>query len=161
MKNLLLVIDIQKNFINEYTEDVISKIADLIEYKKFDFVAFTKYKNSENGLFARELGYLGCIKEEDQKLMMNSGDFPIFEKNVYTAYNPEFKNYPMENHIEQIYLCGIDTDACVFKTALDLFENEYDVYVLEKYCRSHIGKLAHEHAIASMQRLIGKKRVIL
>ena len=39
----------------------------------------------------------------------------------------------MENHIEQIYLCGIDTDACVFKTALDLFENEYDVYVLEKY----------------------------
>ena len=80
MKNLLLVIDVQKNFINEYTEDVISKIADLIEYKKFDFVAFTKYKNSENGLFARELGYLGCIKEEDQKLMMNSGDFPIFEK---------------------------------------------------------------------------------
>ena len=42
-----------------------------------------------------------------------------------------------------------------------VFENEYDVYVLEKYCRSHIGKLAHEHAIASMQRLIGKKRVIL
>ena len=31
-----------------------------------------------------------------------------------------------ENKIKDIYLCGIDTDACVLKTAIDLFENNYN-----------------------------------
>ena len=160
MNRLLLVIDVQSNFINEYTEDLIEKINDLIDSKQFDYVAFTQYKNALDGLFCRELGYLGCIKSEDQKLMLDTRDFPVFEKSIYTAYNLEFKNYLLENHIDQIYLCGIDTDACVFKTALDLFEGEYDGYVLENFCRSHIGEDAHNHAITTMRRLIGEKRVI-
>lgn len=160
MNRLLLVIDVQRNFINANTEDVLSKIQDLIASNQFDFVAFTKYKNAVDGLFCRELNYLGCIKEEDQEIMLGTKNFPIFEKTGYTVLNDEFKKFLSDYHIDKIYLCGIDTDACVFKTALDLFENEYDVYVLEKYCRSHIGKTAHDHAITAMKRLIGEKRVI-
>ena len=155
------MIDVQSNFVNQHTKDVVMQIHDLIESNKFDIVAFTKYMNASNGLFARELGYLGCIREADQEIMLDTKRFPIFKKTVYTAYNEELKNFLLENHINQIYLCGIDTDACVFKTALDLFEHECDVYVLERYCRSHIGRKAHDYAIKSMQRLIGKKRVIL
>ena len=93
MNRLLLVIDVQSNFINEYTEDLIEKINDIIDSKQFDYVAFTQYKNALDGLFCRELGYLGCIKSEDQKLMLDTRDFPVFEKSIYTAYNLEFKNF--------------------------------------------------------------------
>lgn len=160
LNRLLLIIDVQRNFINANTEDVLSNIQDLIDSKQFNFIAFTKYKNAVDGLFCRELNYLGCIKEKDQEIMLDTKNFPIFEKTVYTVFNDDFKKFLKDYKIDKIYLCGIDTDACVFKTALDLFENEYDVYVLEKYCRSHIGKIAHDQAITSMKRLIGEKRVI-
>lgn len=60
-----------------------------------------------------------------------------FDKKIYTAVNDELKDYIRENDISQIYLCGFDTDACIQKTAIDLFEQNYDVYVLKDYCMSH------------------------
>lgn len=79
---------------------------------------------------------------------------------IDTAVNDELKNYIKENGISEIYLCGFDTDACVQKTALDLFEQNYDVYVLKDYCMSHAGKATHDFCINNLTRLIGKNRII-
>ena len=43
MKTLLLVIDVQKTFINENTEFVVSKIQSLIDASLYDMVAFTRF----------------------------------------------------------------------------------------------------------------------
>ena len=68
--------------------------------------------------------------------------------------------YKKENEIEQVYLCGIDTDACVIKTAIDLFENNIDVKVIENCCMSHSGKKYHNYAIKILKKLIGKESII-
>ncbi len=68
--------------------------------------------------------------------------------------------YISENNINYIYLCGIDTDACVMKTAVDLFENGLNVKVIENYCMSHSGKKIHKSAIKMLKKLIGNKNVI-
>ena len=52
----------------------------------------------------------------------------------------------------QIYLCGIDTECCVLKTAFDLFENEYDVYVLKDYCACMNGETRHNNALDILKR---------
>ena len=70
------------------------------------------------------------------------------------------KDYIRENDISEIYLCGFDTDACIQKTAIDLFEQNYDVYVLKDYCMSHLGKETHDFHINNLARLIGKDRII-
>ena len=74
----------------------------------------------------------------------------------YIIPNADIKE---ENDIEQIYLCGFDTDACVQKTALDLFENNYDVYVLKDYCMTTSIEL-HNVIIDNLRCLIGRNSII-
>ena len=48
MKNaLLLIIDVQKNFINDNTKKIPNKITNLINKTHFDYIAFTKFINDE------------------------------------------------------------------------------------------------------------------
>ena len=69
-------------------------------------------------------------------------------------------DYINENKITEIYLCGIDTECCVLKTAFDLFELEYNVYVLKDYCACTHGIEKHNNALEILRRNIGKDYVI-
>lgn len=53
-KSLLLIIDLQKDFINKKTDKLPNKILKLIDSNAFDYVAFTKFINSENNDFYRK-----------------------------------------------------------------------------------------------------------
>ena len=159
MNKLLLVIDIQKDFINENTEQYIGKIEELINSDKYEKIAFTKFINTEESIWYKKLNYKGCMTEEGQDIVINTNGNKIFEKMIYSAVNKELIEYIKENDIEQIYLCGFDTDACVQKTAIDLFENGYEVYVLKDYCMSHVGVELHNTIIDNLKRLIGKSSI--
>ena len=58
-KNLLIVIDVQKNFINENTEFLIDKIYQLLNSHKFDDVVFTKFINEQDSPFYKVLNWKG------------------------------------------------------------------------------------------------------
>ena len=62
-KSLLLIVDIQKNFINENTRFLLDKINNLLNINKFDVVAFTKFINDENSPFYKILNWQGCMTE--------------------------------------------------------------------------------------------------
>lgn len=159
-KALLLIIDVQKNFINDNTKKIPNKITNLINKNHFDYIAFTKFINDEISNFYKILNYKGCINENDRKIVLDTQNNKVFTKRIYTAVNDEFKTYIKENEIEKVYLCGIDTDACVLKTAIDLFENNIDVKVIENCCMSHSGKKYHNYAIKILKKLIGKESII-
>lgn len=159
-KALLLIIDVQKNFINDNTKKIPNKITNLINKNHFDYIAFTKFINDEISNFYKILNYKGCINENDRKIVLDTQNNKVFTKRIYTAVNDEFKTYIKENEIEKVYLCGIDTDACVLKTAIDLFENNIDVKVIENCCMSHSGKRYHNYAIKMLKKLIGKESII-
>lgn len=98
-------------------------------------------------IFYRKLKYKGCLTEDGQNIVIDTKKSKVFCKNVYTVLNKEFLEYVHVNNINCIYLCGIDTDACVMKTAVDLFENSFNVKVIENYCMSHSSKKFHKNAI--------------
>ena len=100
------------------------------------------------------------MTKDGQSIAIDIKDNNVFDKKIYTAVNDELKNYIRENNISEIYLCGFDTDACVQKSALDLFEQNYNVYVLKDYCMSHEGKEIHDLYIHNLTRLIGKDKII-
>lgn len=50
MSRLLLVIDVQKDFINENTSKTLSKIKMLVDSKKYDIIAFTRFINDEDSV---------------------------------------------------------------------------------------------------------------
>ena len=161
MKNsLLLVVDVQRNFINENTENLISKLSALIQNNNYNYVAFTKFINDENSNFYKSLNYKGCMNEYDREIVIETKDYRIFNKRTYTALTNELKDYLKEKNIDIVYLCGIETDACIFKTALDLFDNNYNFKVLKDYCMSHSSLENHNMAIHLLERLIGKDNII-
>ena len=160
MKKLLLVLDVQNDFINDNTKDYVTKIEELIVSNKYDEIVFTKFINNENSKWYKELNYKGCIDKQGQDIVIDTQEYKIFEKTIYSALNNELRKFIKENDIEQIYLCGFDTDACIQKTALDLFENNYDVYVLKDYCMCSKGVELHNIIINNMKRLIGKDKII-
>ena len=147
MNRLLLVIDVQNDFINEHTKNILTKIKELVDSNKYDLTAFTRFINDENSIWYKKLNYKGCMTKEGQAIAINTKNNKVFDKNIYTAVNDELKKYIQKNNISKIYLCGFDTDACVQKTAIDLFEQNYDVYVLKDYCMSHLGKETHNFYI--------------
>lgn len=160
MNKLLLVIDAQKDFINDNTKPYLYRIQKLIENNEYEKIAFTKFINSKDSIWYSKLNYKGCMTEEEQAIMLDTKNNKVFEKTIYSALNKELIEYIEENNIGQIYLCGFDTDACVQKTAIDLFENNYEVFVLSDYCMSHTGKELHDIFISDLKRLIGKGYVI-
>ena len=160
MKKLLLVIDIQKDFINKYTKKTLNKIKELVASKKYDDVAFTRFINNENSIWYNKLNYKGCMTKEQQEIAIDTGDYKVFDKKIYTAINEELKEYINDNDIDEIYVCGFDTDACVQKTALDLFEQGYNDFVLKDYCMCHKGKKLHNIIINNLKRLIGNNSII-
>ena len=160
MKKLLLVIDVQKDFINGNTEEVLPKIKELVNSDKYDLIAFTRFINDENSIWYKKSHYTGCMTKEGQEIIIDTKKHKIFDKKIYTAVNDELKDYIRKNDISEIYICGFDTDACVQKTAIDLFEQNYDVYVLKDYCMSHAGKEIHTFYITNLARLIGKNKII-
>lgn len=160
MKKLLLVIDVQKEFINEYTGEVLNRIKKLINSKEYDIVAFTRFINDEKSVFYKKLKYRGCMNLEQQEIAIETDKWRVFNKRTYTVVNEEFKNYIKDNKIDEIYICGFDTDACVQKTALDLFEQEYNVFILKDYCMCYRGYELHEATINNLKRLIGRDSII-
>lgn len=160
MNNLLLIIDLQENFINNNTKNVPNSIKKLIDSNIANHIVFTKFINDDSSNFYKVLNYKGCMSEKDRNIVIDTKDYKIIEKRVYTAYNDELKLYINTNNIKTIYLCGIDTDACVLKTALDLFENNFDVKVIEDCSMSHSGIEYHISAINMLRKLIGNQNVI-
>ncbi len=160
MNKLLLIIDMQKSFINENTEFLVDKIQNLIDEDKFNNIVFTRFINDKNNVCYRKLEYSGCIKEEEREISIETQKGKTIDKSTYTALNEELITYLYDNNIDEIYLCGIDTECCVLKTALDMFEKNYNVYVLKGYCACTHGIERHNNAIKILERNIGAKFII-
>ena len=83
--NLLLVIDMQKTFIKENTEYLINRIESALN--KYDKVVSTRFINTNNSIYAKELCYYGCIDDDSKKIVIDTKDNMVIDKNIYTAYN--------------------------------------------------------------------------
>jgi len=160
MKSLLLVIDLQNAFINKNTKNIPKKVEKLIKNKHYDEVVFTKFINFENSIFVKKLKYSRCINNDDRNIVINVENNKVFEKSIYSAVNNELIEYIKSKEIDKIYLCGIDTECCVLKTAFDLFELGFNVYVLKDYCGCTHGKIRNNNALNILKRNIGKDYII-
>ena len=160
MNTLMLVIDLQKDFINQNTAYIVEKIKDTINENKFDQIVFTRFINSTDSIFVKDLHYYGCINNECQKIVIDTKNSDIINKKVYTAYNKDLIQYINKNHIDKIYLCGIDIECCVLKTAFDLFENGYKFYILKELCACTHGEERKNNALQILERNLGKDKII-
>ncbi len=146
MKKALLIIDVQKSSVTKF--DLIAKIENLQNNYENVFVSMFTNKNSP---LLDILKWGGYADENLAFIPKNSAI--IFKKSGYSSYLDEMKNY------DEVHICGFDTDACVYKTAMDLIENGVIPIILKDYCFSENQNL-HDMAIKLLERNIGKHNIV-
>jgi len=84
----------------------------------------------------------------------------IVSENVFNKYagsafsNKDFENYLLKNNINELYLCGVMADGCVYVTALDAHKGNYKV----NYISNAVGSLSTKR-IENATRKLNKKGV--
>ena len=84
MKRFLLVVDIQRGFINENTLPVKEKIDNLIRSNTFDCVIATVYRNYKDSPISCFMGWREMMSEEEQQLVgeASAADYFIYKINI-------------------------------------------------------------------------------
>lgn len=74
MNKLLLVVDLQNDFINENTKFLKEKIKRLITSNKFNWVVFSQFINSNNSKFVKQLNWNGCLTKDGKEVLYTLDD---------------------------------------------------------------------------------------
>ena len=161
MSNALVVIDVQNGFISKSSMHIIPRIKKMLVKNKFDHVIFTIFVNPKQSPWKKWMGWHNVSKSPEIDIVQELSAFAhhVFEKNTYSSFTDSFEKFLKNEKITELYLVGIDTEACVFKTALDAFEKGYRPIVLSKYCASHESASYHKLALKLLRRLIGEEQV--
>lgn len=141
MKKALLIIDVQKSAVIK--PEIAQKIEKL-QYE-YDVIFVSKFTNKNSPL----LNLLNWSGYDDEELAFKpKNNAFIYTKTGYSSYLPEMKEF------EEIHICGFDTDACVYKTAMDLAEIGVRPVVLKDYCFS-ANQEFHDMGMKLLERNIG------
>ena len=159
-RSALLIVDVQLGFVNDATRHIVPKVEAL--QKQYSHVYATRFINAEGSPYRKLLDWRRFYAgSDDVPLAFTPVDsVVVIDKHVYTCVTPDFLDDLRSKNIEEVAICGIDTDACVSACAVDLFENGIRPILLSEACASHAGAEYHEAALRILARLIGKRQIV-
>lgn len=160
MNNCLLIVDVQRGFINQFTQHIPEKVA-LIQ-AEYDHVYISRFYNEPDSFFRNLLQWHRFDKDslDFQLAFQPASHATVLDKDIYSCVTPGYVKELNDLNAKIIDICGIDTDICVTKCAVDLLENNFIPRVIADYCGSTAGVAAHENGLVTLERYIGKKQVI-
>ncbi|MBF6163005.1 cysteine hydrolase [Nocardia cyriacigeorgica] len=168
----LLVVDVQNGFVNEFSAHVVPVIADVATRWTATGrpTVFTRYWNYAGSPWERLIGWKALYGPPETDIVAELTDLSggpsahMLDKRVYTALTDQGINLLRELEVTDLVICGIATDACVLKTALDAFEHGYTPWVLRDAVASnatrHRAAEIHDSALLHISRLVGANQVI-
>lgn len=155
----LLVVDVQNGFVNRYTEAIPERVGRLIGRGAFAPVLFTRFVNVADGPYPRFLDWHDCAEPPATDLAAalapHAAPGNVFEKPGFTGIPDELAERLRALGPEEVVVVGIDTDMCVLKCALDVFDLGIKPVVLVDCCASTAGLQAHLAGLAVLARNIG------
>lgn len=163
MSQILLVVDVQHCFLNAYTSHIPDRVRRLIEQPGHDHIWFTQFVNVEDGPYREVLDWHGGSESPDTdfapELMPWATPDRVFLKPGFTGLPGDLAARLKEEDPDRVLVVGIDTDMCVLKVALDVFDLGLRPIVLADCCASTAGLQAHLAGLAVLARNIGANQM--
>ncbi|MFN3984584.1 MAG: isochorismatase family cysteine hydrolase [Rhodocyclaceae bacterium] len=155
----LLIVDVQRGFINHATAHIPERVEAL--QTDYPLVVVTRFVNPPDSNYRRLIHWTRFTPGSDDTLLAFGprGDAVIVDKPRYTCVTPDFLALLARHGIAEVHVCGINTDICVTKCAVDLFEAGLRPVVLANACASHAGNDYHEAALRILTRFIGREQI--
>ena len=156
----LLIVDVQNGFVNEKTAHI-PPMVEKLQYD-YDVVFATRFINLPNSPYRKLIKWNRFSPETgDIELAFHlREDAVVIDKYVYTCVDDSFLRLLAEKGITSVDICGIDTDICVTKCAVDLFEKRFTPFVLKEFCATTASEDIQEAALIILARYIGKSQII-
>ncbi|MFA5024749.1 MAG: isochorismatase family cysteine hydrolase [Patescibacteria group bacterium] len=162
MRKALVIIDVQKGFINKLTLETVKKIRSFILKNKnnYDLLIFTKYMNHAGSNFVKNLQWKGFMTKKETDLADEIKEFVnnknLFIKDTYGSFvNNKLFNLLKKHQIDQVELAGFDTENCVLTFARDAFDRGMSVLVFKNLSASHSSLNLHQAALEIIKHNIG------
>jgi nicotinamidase-related amidase len=161
---VLLVVDMQNGFLGSRSQHVIAPVKRLVdEFRQRGLpIVFTRFHNDYGSQYERLIGWtrLRTAPETDLHPDLQLCSAEIVDKAIYTAFTPSFNSLVEANKWRTIIICGVATDGCVLKSAVDAFEQNLVPIVISDACASHAGDEIHKAGLLLIGRFIGKSQII-
>lgn len=165
MSQPLLVVDVQRGFINAFTQHIPARVKSLIKTGGYSPVLFTRFVNVTNSPYQRLLDWHACVSPPETDLVRElapfAGEDDVFVKHGMTGMPDTLGERLGREHYSAICIAGVDTDMCVLKTTMDIFDLGIEPIVLVDCCASTAGLQAHLAGLAILSRNIGPHQLRL
>lgn len=154
----LLIIDVQNGFVTPEMNGVIRNIEQA--QHEYDHVFATRFINPPGSPHRRFIKWLKFDEGSNETMLAFTPkeNAVVIEKSIYSCVNEEFMRMLKKNKITEVHICGIETEICVTKCAVDLFERGVRPVVLTSLCASKHSEL-REAALHILGRFIGSDQL--
>ena len=159
-KGILLAVDMQNGFLTTpETEEVLTNVVD--NANLFDQVWATRFFN-RNPNFSRQVNWDEMVSGSETELdpSLTPVVSKTFDKPSYSPPADDLIQALQNEGIATVAVAGVDTDACVMDTALELFDAGIETYVVSDGSASSGGTEYHEAGIKLLERNIGEDYVV-
>ncbi|MFC6016433.1 isochorismatase family cysteine hydrolase [Plantactinospora solaniradicis] len=163
----LVVVDVQNGFITERSQHVVPKVLDLV--RRWEAaqrpLVFTRYHNYPGSLYERLIHWskLHGPPETDivPELIPHAGAArALIDKKIYSCFTPDFVSLVQDEGWTDLIFCGIATESCVLKSAVDAFEHNLTPWLVTDASASHGGQAAHDAGLLVARRFIGAGQLV-
>ncbi len=154
----------QNGFLGNESRHVISKVVTLAtecERRSIPLV-LTRFHNRKGSPYELLMGWQRLRSEEETNIAEELSTFSaqIIDKDFYSAFTNDFERLLNENRWRTLILCGVATESCVMKTAVDAFERNLTPVVISDATASHAGVDVHCAGLMILGRFIGKDQLV-
>ncbi|MFD6401243.1 isochorismatase family cysteine hydrolase [Nocardia sp. NPDC060249] len=168
----LIVIDVQNGFITPDSAPVVPVVDNLIRSwaPSGQPIVITRFANYPNSPYERHIGWTALQSPEEIAVVdelaphLELPNVTVIDKQIYSAFTPETITALRDLAVTDVILCGIATDACVLKSALDAFELGWTPWVVRDAVASnatrHRADQVHEAALLIIGRSVGAGQII-
>jgi nicotinamidase-related amidase len=164
--DLLIVIDVQNGFVNDRSKHALPGVVAAITAAREGGVPifFTRFINDEGSSWETLIGWKRLRTSPEIELHDEIADLAkpdeIVDKRSYSSFIGEIETHVSLTGARTVALCGIATDGCVLKTAVDLFESGVRPVILTDAVSSHAGDAVHEAGLMLLSRFIGREQLV-
>ncbi|HEY4004917.1 MAG TPA: isochorismatase family cysteine hydrolase [Pseudonocardia sp.] len=162
----LLVVDVQNGFVTDETRHVVPSIVELV--KRWHTIGgrtiYSRYFNYEGSAFERLMCWRGLYSPPDTdltpELVDSAQQATVIDKVTYSSLTREMSGLVMREGLTDLVICGIDTDLCVLKTVLDVFEHGLTPWIVTDASASTGGRPAHNAGLVVIGRAVGEQQLV-
>ena len=169
---ILMIVDMQKGFINNNNKFLINNIGELLENREgeFDEIFATKFINHPSSQYVEHLQWIKMQRSKLSEFAINIPDkTKIIEKETYGLKDRMFAGNKFKvgkkefvSDKDEIYICGTDYDACVLAIGFQFFDHGFQPH----FIMDCIGSANNSPSISKLQfiktceRTFGKNSII-